>query len=98
MNLAEQLKGGDLKVTAAQQDDLAEGNYYYRDIVGLQVETQEGRVLGKITEIMTPGANDVWVVARDGQDDLLLPAIKDVVKRVDLENHRVIVDLLEGLE
>lgn len=98
MNLAEQLKGGDLKVNAAQQDDLAEGNYYYRDIVGLQVETQEGRVLGKITEIMTPGANDVWVVARDGQDDLLLPAIKDVVKRVDLENHRVIVDLLEGLE
>lgn len=87
-----------LSVSEAQQDELADGQYYYHQIIGLTVETQEGRQLGTIKEILSPGANDVWVVDRPGKDDLLLPVIKDVIKQVDLDHHKVIVELLEGLE
>ena len=61
-------------------------------------ETVDGRVLGKIKEILAPGANDVWVVDREQKTDLLLPVIDDVVKEVDLADGKVIVELLEGLE
>lgn len=87
-----------LSVAEDQQSDLAEGEYYYHQIIGLDVVTNDGRNLGKIKEIMSPGANDVWVVDRSGKQDLLLPVIKDVIKDVDLDNHVVTVDLLEGLE
>lgn len=87
-----------LSVSEDQQDELADGQYYYHQIIGLTVETQEGRQLGTIKEILSPGANDVWVVDRPGKDDLLLPVIKDVIKQVDLDHHKVIVELLEGLE
>lgn len=46
---------------------------------------------------MSPGANDVWVVNRKGQDDLLLPVIDDVIKKVDLKNQKVTIELMEGL-
>ncbi|MGN1291588.1 MAG: ribosome maturation factor RimM, partial [Levilactobacillus brevis] len=54
--------------------------------------------LGKIKEILSPGANDVWVVARPGKSDLLLPKIDQVIKRVDLDQGEVIVELMEGLD
>lgn len=87
-----------LDVSEDQQDDLADGQYYYRQIIGLDVVTSDGRRLGQIKEILSPGANDVWVVQRPGKDDLLLPVIKDVIKKVDLDNHQVLVELMEGLE
>ena len=85
MNLAEQLKGGDLKVTAAQQDDLAEGNYYYRDIVGLQVETQEGRVLGKITEIMTLGLMTCGSLPATGRTTFFYPPSRMLLNALTLK-------------
>ena len=51
-----------------------------------------------IKEILSPGANDVWVVKRAGQSDLLLPVIDDVVKNIDLDKGEVDVELMEGLE
>ncbi len=59
---------------------------------------EDGQTLGKIKEILAPGANDVWVVQRPGQRDLLLPVIDDVVKTVDLAAGTVTVELLEGLD
>lgn len=87
-----------LAVTEEDQAELAEGEYYYHQIIGLKVVTTEGRELGKIKEILAPGANDVWVVQRPKQSDLLLPVIDDVVKQVDLDGGYVEVELLEGLE
>ena len=87
-----------LSVTEEQQSDLEDGEYYYHQIIGLDVVTDDGRELGKIKEIMSPGANDVWVVERSGKQDLLLPVIKDVIKDVDLDKHLVTVELMEGLE
>lgn len=79
-------------------EDLEDGQYYYHQIIGLKVLTEDGEELGTIKEIMAPGANDVWVVARPGQDDLLLPVIDQVVKKVDLAAGQVTVELMEGLE
>ena len=88
----------ELMVTEDEQQPLEEGQYYYHQIIGLTVKTLEGRELGVIKEILSPGANDVWVVKRAGQSDLLLPVIDDVVKNVDMDKGEVDVELMEGLE
>lgn len=49
-------------------------------------------------EILSPGANDVWVVQREGQKDLLLPRIDSVIKEVDLDKGQILVDIPEGLD
>lgn len=87
-----------LEVASDQLKPLPAGQYYYHQIIGLAVETVDGQPLGKIKEIMPTGANDVWVVARPKQKDLLLPNIPDVVKKVDLAAGKVTVELMEGLE
>ncbi|MCH4123424.1 MAG: ribosome maturation factor RimM [Levilactobacillus sp.] len=100
INDVEIYKQSTLKVTDNElaASDLQPGEYYYHQIVGLQVVTVDGEKLGEIKEILSPGANDVWVVARPGKDDLLLPKIDDVVKKVDLDAGQVTVELMEGLE
>lgn len=98
INLVEQYKQADLKVSKDQQANLDEGDYYYDQIIGLEVVDQEdGTVYGTIKEILSPGANDVWVVSRKGEDDILLPAIADVIKEVNLDQKQVIVEMMEGL-
>lgn len=100
INNVEFLKPSELKISeeAISEDDLDEGEYYYHQIIGLDVYDLDENKLGTIKEILSPGANDVWVVKRPGKSDLLLPKIDQVIKKVDLENHKVTVELLEGLE
>ena len=98
INLIEGFKGFDIKISEDQQQDLEDGSYYYHQIIGLDAVTLDGEKIGKISEILAPGANDVWVVNRKGKKELLLPVIDDVIKKVDLEQGLVVVDLLEGLD
>ncbi|MDT6980775.1 ribosome maturation factor RimM [Levilactobacillus zymae] len=100
INDVEGFKTATLKITAdeLQADDLKPGEYYYHQIVGLHVVTESGDQLGTIKEILSPGANDVWVVQRTGKADLLLPVIDQVVKHIDLDSQQVTVDLMEGLD
>ena len=88
----------ELMVSGKDQQPLEDGQYYYHQIIGLSVKTVDGEELGTIKEILSPGANDVWVVQRDGKKDLLLPVIDDVVKDVDLDAGEGTVELMEGLE
>lgn len=98
INDVEKFKGKILKISEDQLDDeLTEDEFYYHEIIDCEVFTEEGEKLGTISEILSPGANDVWVVKRSGEKDLLLPYIENVVKEVDVENKKVIVHLLEGL-
>lgn len=92
-------KGTMLKVEDNQliNDNLDAGEYYYHQIIGLTVVDLTGNQIGTVKEIMAPGANDIWVVSRPGQSDLLLPVIKQVVKKVNLKNNQVIIELMEGL-
>ncbi len=98
LNEVEHMKEGILKIKEEQLGTLEADEFYYRDIIGLEVHSDEGEYLGKVKEILSPGANDVWVVQQaSGGKDLLLPYISQVVKSVDLSKGEVIVHLMEGL-
>jgi len=96
-NEAEACRGAELKVAEEHRVPLPEGEYYIRDIVGCTVWTDEGEQLGVVSEVLSPGANDVWVVKRPQGKDVLLPVIDDVVLEVDVPGKRIRVHLLEGL-
>ncbi|MBM7543496.1 ribosome maturation factor RimM [Periweissella beninensis] len=98
INFVERFKGLDLLVDEVALAPLDEGEYYYKDIIGAIVIDQAGQTIGSVKEIFETGANDVWVVQRVGKDDLLLPMIDDVIKSVDINNNKIIVDILEGLD
>ena len=99
INDAEKYKGSLLKISADLQEELPENEYYFHEIIGCKVMTDEdpAEELGTISEILTPGANDVWVVKTPQGKEILLPAIPDVVLDVDKEAKLVRVHLMEGL-
>lgn len=97
INEVEKWKGAKLYVTRENALELGEDEYYFADLAGLRVETEEGQLLGKVKDILQTGANDVYVIGRERQKDLLIPAIKDCVKQIDLENGRMVIHLLPGL-
>ncbi|WP_390404658.1 ribosome maturation factor RimM [Lacticaseibacillus jixiensis] len=97
INQVEVFKGHTLNVTEEEQQPLDEGEYYYRDIIGLSVIDQSGQTLGEVTEILSPGANDVWVIKRPGKSEVLLPFLKSVVLSIDLATRTAHVDVPEGL-
>lgn len=75
---------------------LPEGQYYHHELIGLQV-WEGDQLLGELAEIMETGANDVYVIQSEDQPELLIPAIPDVIKEIDLTSKRMSVELLEGL-
>ena len=97
INAIEKYKGYSLKVAEEDLNDLDDGEFYYHEIIGLEVYEGDN-LIGTIKEILQPGANDVWVVKRKGKRDLLLPYIPPVVLNVDIPNKRVDVEILEGLD
>ncbi|MRX70571.1 ribosome maturation factor RimM [Bacillus lacus] len=93
----EQFKGAILKVPEDQQGELDEGEFYFHEIIACTVYTAEGEEIGKIREILTPGANDVWVIQRTGKKDALIPYIDDIVEEIDIANKRISIRNMEGL-
>ena len=76
--------------------ELPEGEYYWRDIIGLNVYTEEGKLLGQIESVFPTGSNDVYV-CKGGDREILLPAIADVIKSIDIDRKVMNVKLMEGL-
>ncbi len=97
INQVEKYKGWELKVAESERVPLPEGEYYFRDIVGCAVESDEGEQLGTVKDILSTGANDIWVVQMPKGKDLLIPVIDDVVLNVDIAERKITVHLLEGL-
>jgi 16S rRNA processing protein RimM len=95
-NAAEGMAGAFLFVPASSAPSLPEGEYWTHELVGCQVLTDAGRALGPIREIIYTPANDVWVTQGE-EGETLIPALKDVVKDVDLPARRVIVREVSGL-
>jgi len=93
---AQELVGGALEVPIDELVPLGPGEFYWYQLLGLEVYTQEGEYLGVLEEIMETGAHDVYVVRKEGEE-ILLPAIKEVIKQILLEEKRMVVHLLEGL-
>jgi len=97
INDIEKFRDFSLKVREEDLTDLEDGEFYYHEIIGLEVYENDV-LLGTIKEILQPGANDVWVVKRKGKRDLLLPYIPPVVLGIDIEQGRVDVEIPEGLD
>lgn len=94
---AELLRGGEIQVAAQERVSLPEGTYFRDDIVGLHVYLLEGDVLlGKVETILETGGNDVYVVRQDDRE-YLIPALKSVVKSVDILKNKMIICPMEGL-
>ena len=88
-------------VLTAERDmlgELPEGVYYIADLIGCEVFSDIGENLGKISDVFNTGANDIYAVSAPQRKDLLIPVTDETVVNVDIENKKVIVHLIEGLE
>ena len=86
-----------LYVTRENAVKLSKDEYFVADLIDCEVYDEEGKLLGRITDVMQTGANDVYVVATEEGKELLLPAIKDCVKDVNVEEAKVTVHVMDGL-
>ena len=75
---------------------MPEDHYFISDLIGAEVVTLEGEILGRVTDIFQTGSNDVFVV-KSQREEKLIPAIKDVIKEINIEDKKIIINLLEGL-
>lgn len=97
INEVEKFRDGILKVPESQLGNLDEGEFYYHEIIGCLVATTKGEEIGKVSEILSPGANDVWVIKGKGGKEILIPYIEDVVKKVDTKEKIILIEPMEGL-
>ncbi|ACM19848.1 16S rRNA processing protein RimM [Geotalea daltonii FRC-32] len=91
------LVGREIYVLRDQLPLLSDGEYYWCDLLGLQVMTEDGDILGELVDIISTGSNDVYVVHGGGDKEILIPALDDVVLDVDTVAGRMTVSLPEGL-
>ena len=97
INDIEKYKGKELYVTRDKAQKLGKDEYFIADLLGIAVVEDNGRKLGHIKDVIETGANDVYVVEMEGKKDLLIPAIKQCILKVDVEVGQMDVHLLEGL-
>ena len=89
---AESLKDMMIEMERKDAPSLPEGIYYINDLIGFEVYSDDGKFLGTLDDIFNTGANDIYQVG-----DILLPAIKDVIKQIDTDNQKIIIHLIDGL-
>lgn len=97
INDVEKYRKKSLYVTRENAVKLKKNEYFIADLIGLSAESDEGENLGILSDVLQTGANDVYVLSKKGAGDILLPAIKECVREVDLEGGKILVHLLPGL-
>lgn len=101
INDVERFRGGCLYVDRKDAIALEEGEYFVADLVGMAVYTGDETLLGTLTDVLETGANDVYAVelALEGMEgkELLIPAIPDCIRAIDVEQKRMTVQLLDGM-
>jgi 16S rRNA processing protein RimM len=98
---AGELIGSLLEIPLSERVALPENAFYLDEIIGLKVFTVDGDCLGQVKDVLQTGANDVYVIGREGNEsqekDILIPALKSVVLNIDIKNERMDVELPDGL-
>ena len=97
INEIEQYKKCNLYVTRENAVELEADEYFVADLIGLTAKSDEGEVLGTLSDVLTTGANDVYVIKSADGEELLVPAIHDCVQEVNVEGGYVVLHLLPGL-
>lgn len=96
-NAAETLRGAGIEINERDLPLLPDGEYYVHDLLGVQVVTTAGEIVGELEDVLRTGANDVYLVRRADGRQALIPAIADVVQRVDLAARRMEIEAIPGL-
>lgn len=97
IDMAEALRNLYVKVKRDSLPKLQKNSYYIADLLECEVYTVDGDTLGKMEDVFKTGSNDVYVVKSIEGKQILLPAIKDVIQNIDINNKKIIVKLMEGL-
>ena len=96
-NDAELLRNKEILISEDQLIDLEENEYFVHDLIGCQVITEEGLKIGEIEDIIQNSSNDIYLVKNQQGQEILIPAINDVVINVDIKERQVTIHVLEGL-
>ena len=94
---AEKLKNLQIKIDSDEVGELEENEFYFHQIIGCEVFDENDKNLGEIIDILTPGANDVWVIKGENGKEILIPYIENVVKKIDITSKKVNIEVMEGL-
>lgn len=97
INDIEKYKNAKLYVTRDKAVRLKKDEYFIADLIGMEVVAQEGEYLGRVKDVLVTGANDVYVVEREDKTELLLPAIKECIREIDMEQSKITVHIMDGL-
>ena len=97
INDIEKYRQKSLYVTRKNAVRLQRDEYFIADLIGLKVQDEDGKELGTVKDVIETGANDVYVVSKDGAKDLLIPAIHACIQNVDVAAGQMEVHLLPGL-
>ncbi|MEK4632222.1 MULTISPECIES: ribosome maturation factor RimM [Bacillus] len=97
LNEVEHLRNMVIKVPEEDLGELEEDEFYFHEIIGCEVVSEDGELIGTVKEILTPGANDVWVVQRKGKKDALIPYIASVIKDININEKKIKIHVMEGL-
>ena len=90
------LRGKTVEIPESERKELPAGRYYQNEIIGLEVWTTTGTLVGKVSDILSTGGNDIYVVKDNGKE-MLIPAVKNVVKEIDIAGKRITIEAIEGL-
>ncbi len=94
----EKLRGKELIIPRSDAQKLGKNEYYASDLIGLTICDEEGNELGVLKEVISTGANDVYEMQREGgEETILIPAISDCIKNVDIENGLITIHVMDGL-
>ena len=97
-NAAEAMKNKDVFITEADLKELPEDTFYIRDLIGLPVLNEEtGEKIGVLKDVLQPSSQDVYVVKREEASDVLIPAVSQFIKEVNIKDGFIKVHLIEGL-
>lgn len=97
INDIEKYKGKNLLVSREHAVKLKKDEYFIADLIGMQVILEDGSLFGRLTDVLQTGANDVYCVETDQHGEVLLPAIGECIKNVDVEKGEMTVHILQGL-
>lgn len=97
INDIEKYKSAKLYVTRDHAVKLKKGEYFIADLIDMEVVTEDGEYFGRMKDVLVTGANDVYIVTREDGTEVLLPAIKECVRNIDMEQGRITVHIMDGL-
>ena len=97
INDIEKYKGKRLLVAREHAVKLKKDEYFIADMIGMDVFTEDGELFGALKDVMETGANDVYIIEMSDGKEVLVPAIKQCILDVDIENRKMVIHLLEGL-